>query len=107
MLKRLCLAAESPIAISVEVPIIAREGYTFGASEMTGLVSSARLDCNVTFVRAIITPPTCLMLAGCKERSLDGSSKSLPGLPQPGGENQEALAEWMQFLYSELRRLAS
>jgi RNA polymerase sigma-70 factor, ECF subfamily len=33
--------------------------------------------------------------------------KDTRGLPSPGGDNQESLAEWMSFLYSELRRLAS
>ncbi len=33
--------------------------------------------------------------------------KDTRGLPRPGDDNKEALAEWMSFLYSELRRLAS
>lgn len=38
---------------------------------------------------------------------MDGTPKDPPGIPPPGGQSEEALAEWMSFLYSELRRLAS
>jgi RNA polymerase sigma-70 factor, ECF subfamily len=41
------------------------------------------------------------------EWSLEERPKDTRGLPPPGGDNKEALAEWMSFLYSELRRLAS
>jgi len=74
---------------------------------MTGLVSSARLDCNLEFVCATITSPACVMQAARKEGTLDRTPRNPPGPPQPGAENPEALAEWMSFLYSELRRLAS
>lgn len=37
---------------------------------------------------------------------MEGRPKDTRGLPSPGGD-KEALAEWMSFLYSELRRLAS
>ena len=50
---------------------------------------------------------TDAMLVARKEGSLDGTPRNPLGPPQPGAENQEALAEWMSFLYSELRRLAS
>jgi RNA polymerase sigma-70 factor, ECF subfamily len=38
---------------------------------------------------------------------LEEMPKDIRGLQRPGDENSEALAEWMSFLYSELRRLAS
>jgi RNA polymerase sigma-70 factor, ECF subfamily len=46
-------------------------------------------------------------VAGKRKWSLGERPKDTRGLPSPGGDSQEALAEWMSFLYSELRRLAS
>jgi RNA polymerase sigma factor (TIGR02999 family) len=41
------------------------------------------------------------------EAGLEGEPKDTRALPLPGGENEEALAEWVSLLYAELRRLAS
>jgi RNA polymerase sigma-70 factor, ECF subfamily len=46
-------------------------------------------------------------VAGKRKWSLGERPKDTRGLPSPGGDSKEALAEWMSFLYSELRRLAS
>ena len=46
-------------------------------------------------------------VAGKRKWSLEERPKDTRGPPPPGGDNKEALAEWMSLLYSELRRLAS
>lgn len=50
------------------------------------------------------TRGSCL---GERGERLEEMPRDIRGLQRPGGENSEALAEWMSFLYSELRRLAS
>jgi RNA polymerase sigma-70 factor (ECF subfamily) len=42
-----------------------------------------------------------------KEWRLEGVPKDTRRIPPASGKNEEALAEWTSFLYSELRRLAS